>query len=87
LPHYSESFTGHTASEACPCTSQQPSVVGVSADRSFHNIRPSSSTIGHRRSQHDSLYAQNTQFERLVSGQESEVGEAPPSYNSATAMG
>jgi hypothetical protein len=87
LPHYSEPFTGHTASGACPCTSQQPSVVGISADPGFQNIRPCGSTMGPRRSQHDSLYAQNTQFERLVSGQESEVGEAPPSYNSATAMG
>jgi arrestin-related trafficking adapter 3/6 len=28
----------------------------------------------------DSLYDLNTQFERLVSGQESELGEAPPTY-------
>lgn len=30
----------------------------------------------------NTLYEQNTQFERLVSGQESESGEAPPSYES-----
>jgi hypothetical protein len=29
----------------------------------------------------DSLYDRNTQFERLVSGQESEIGEAPPAYD------
>lgn len=27
-----------------------------------------------------SLFDRNNQFERLVSGQESEIGEAPPSY-------
>ncbi|KIM87620.1 hypothetical protein PILCRDRAFT_4046 [Piloderma croceum F 1598] len=31
----------------------------------------------------DSLYDLNTQFERLVSGQESEFGEAPPAYYAA----
>ncbi len=29
----------------------------------------------------DSLYHRNTQFARLVSGQESEFGEAPPKYD------
>jgi hypothetical protein len=29
----------------------------------------------------ESLYFMNTQFERLVSGQESELGEAPPAYD------
>ncbi|KAG5652841.1 hypothetical protein H0H81_003403 [Sphagnurus paluster] len=28
----------------------------------------------------ESLYDQNTQYERLISGQESEMGEAPPTY-------
>jgi hypothetical protein len=28
----------------------------------------------------DSLYNRNSQFERLVSGQESERGEVPPAY-------
>jgi len=32
----------------------------------------------------DSLYDRNTQYERLVSGQESEVGEAPPAYDVVT---
>jgi hypothetical protein len=30
----------------------------------------------------DSLFARNALFERLMSGQESELGEAPPAYNS-----
>jgi len=29
----------------------------------------------------DSLYERSTQFERLISGQESEIGEAPPAYD------
>jgi hypothetical protein len=29
----------------------------------------------------NSLYDRNTLFERLVSGQESEIGEAPPAYD------
>ncbi|KAH9944579.1 hypothetical protein B0H21DRAFT_823309 [Amylocystis lapponica] len=29
---------------------------------------------------HDTIYDRSTQFERLVAGQESELGEAPPSY-------
>jgi hypothetical protein len=40
-----------------------------------------------RRSQHDLLYEQNAQFERLISGQESEAGEAPLSYDSVTTAG
>lgn len=31
----------------------------------------------------DTLFSRNTLFERLVSGQESEAGEAPPSYDSS----
>ena len=33
-----------------------------------------------RRGRGGSLYDLNTQFERLVSGQESEAGEKPPAY-------
>lgn len=32
----------------------------------------------------DSLYYRNSQFERLVSGQESERGDAPPAYDIAS---
>src|ERR1700722_1750742 len=48
-----------------------------------------SSTSGHRSHNHmltvpelDTLFHRNELFERLVSGQESEIGEAPPAYRS-----
>jgi arrestin-related trafficking adapter 3/6 len=80
LPQYSQSFSGHPTSETCPCKSQQLTFQSVRADRS-----PVRAPGMPSRSQSESLYEQNSQFERLVSGQESEVGDAPPSYDSAIA--
>jgi len=97
LPHYSPFFAdasantdAHISSESRSRTSKfDPShlsskiVSGTAPERSVHNVKPRS----HRRSQvtsHDqAVFERNTQFERLISGQESEIGEGPPSYDSA----
>lgn len=36
--------------------------------------------------QDDSLFRQSRQYERLISGQESEMGEAPPTYTASIGM-
>lgn len=36
--------------------------------------------------QDDSLFQQSRQYERLISGQESEMGEAPPKYTASVEM-
>lgn len=55
---------------------------GLSANSS--NSDPSSTNALHAPppfEQHDSIYDRSNQFERLVAGHESEIGEAPPSYD------
>jgi hypothetical protein len=44
-------------------------------------LDPDAISTGHP-SETDTLLHRNEQFERLVSGQESETGEAPPAYTS-----
>lgn len=34
----------------------------------------------------ESIYRRNTQFARLIAGEESEIGEAPPTYDSIVCM-
>ncbi|CAK5281850.1 unnamed protein product [Mycena citricolor] len=74
LPQYSSSFED-PADELppCPCKERRTNL------RRVHST-DSSSSHGDRAHARQSLLAQNTLFERLVSGLESEAGEAPPAY-------
>ncbi|KAJ7072695.1 hypothetical protein C8F01DRAFT_972326 [Mycena amicta] len=87
LPTYSTSFEDNTSAPLnCPCETRQPGVlqrmlshhssdstVSAAETSPIHHAMPSLHGA-------DTLFARNTLFERLVSGQESEVGEAPPAY-------
>jgi hypothetical protein len=73
LPHYSSSFTGGPATtQHCPCEVKR---------RSRSRGRDSSSPRRGSHTRYESMFEQNSQFERLVSGQESEYGEPPPQYD------
>ncbi|KAJ7496893.1 hypothetical protein FB451DRAFT_1018588 [Mycena latifolia] len=83
LPQYSASFEDPAGvAPSCPCevlrrgglervTSRHSADSTASAEE--QNFTPSPRPT-------DTLFARNTLFERLVSGQESELGEAPPVY-------
>ncbi|KAJ7653823.1 hypothetical protein B0H17DRAFT_957201 [Mycena rosella] len=87
LPLYSTSFEDPTgAAPSCPCEilrrgglervhSHQSSDSAASAAETspMHPAMPSLRSA-------DTLFARNALFERLMSGQESELGEAPPAY-------
>ncbi|KIM76453.1 hypothetical protein PILCRDRAFT_826231 [Piloderma croceum F 1598] len=97
LPRYNKLFDGDSAATppSCPCIVESIPSVGQREfhARGFLDRMPSwkstesismveSSPVdpfNMRRG--DSLYDLNTQFERLVSGQESEYGDAPPAYD------
>ncbi|KAJ7125134.1 hypothetical protein C8R44DRAFT_830961 [Mycena epipterygia] len=88
LPQYSASFEDPAGvAPNCPCEVMQRGGLGrMTSHRSsddsaasaaeaspMHSVLPSPHAT-------DTLFARNALFERLVSGQESEVGEAPPAY-------
>ncbi|KAF7296100.1 Arrestin-C domain-containing protein [Mycena kentingensis (nom. inval.)] len=85
LPRYSGSFADEDTAEVvpmCPCQTARPAVLERlqthhSSD-SAASVHETSPVRRHQRG--DTLLARNTLFERLVSGQESEGGEAPPAY-------
>lgn len=61
-------------------SSSSPATAGAHA----HNTRASrQNAIVHRL---DSLLEHSSQFERLVTGRESEAGEAPPSYEEVVGL-
>ena len=73
LPHYSEpmgsgSDLSVTQAQNCPCMVKKRSMRTRGAEG--------------RNPELESLFEQNVRFERLVSGQESEVGQSPPAYDS-----
>ncbi|KAJ7169068.1 hypothetical protein C8R43DRAFT_982144 [Mycena crocata] len=89
LPRYSASFEdcGRGVAPSCPCEvprrgglermlSHQSSDSSASAAEGS----PVNAAMPSLRVVPDTLYARNALFERLVSGQESELGEAPPAY-------
>ncbi|KAK7057584.1 arrestin-C domain-containing protein [Favolaschia claudopus] len=91
LPRYCASFDDpdHDVAPDCPCetthngklerlvTRQSTDSAASTADTS--PIQPTMISMHHPSS--DTLFARNTIFEHLVSGQENELGEAPPAYN------
>jgi hypothetical protein len=83
LPHYLENFAGDpTDAQSCPCVRKRKALLGGDPDFNSNRAADPGRPAPPRR---DSLLERNTQFERLISGQESELGEAPPSYDSANA--
>ncbi|KAJ7209767.1 hypothetical protein GGX14DRAFT_535060 [Mycena pura] len=86
LPRYSASFEDPSGvARSCPCKAQpgglERTVTHHSTDStsSVAEVNAAPVTMPSPRSE-DTLFARNTLFERLVSGQESELGEAPPAY-------
>nr|GAT57857.1 predicted protein [Mycena chlorophos] len=84
LPQYSSSFDDPAdAPASCPCQETRHGLLERMA--THHSSDSGASAVvdmhghGHVHGA-DSLLARNTLFERLVSGQESEAGEAPPAY-------
>ena len=89
------SLSANTASEgssdssrACPCIVKRARSAYDRSKPSAGYWREPHGTAGTapvfpEAPQQDSLFTRNIQFERLVSGQESAAGEAPPSYDSA----
>ncbi|KAJ7099559.1 hypothetical protein B0H15DRAFT_944962 [Mycena belliarum] len=90
LPQYSASFEDPVGSVApnCPCEMLRQRHGDLermtsrhSTDSSGSGVEPSpAQSVMHSPHPADTLFARNTLFERLVSGQESELGEAPPAY-------
>ncbi|KAJ6593454.1 hypothetical protein B0H19DRAFT_921152 [Mycena capillaripes] len=90
LPQYSASFEDPSGvAPNCPCEVIRRGGLArtITHHSSDSNASPAETSPVHAAmpSLHavaaDSLFARNTLFERLVSGQESELGEAPPAYN------
>ncbi|KAJ8457284.1 hypothetical protein ONZ45_g18372 [Pleurotus djamor] len=91
LPPYSESYDDHVDDEPqCPCVARKASNSPISRMNTNTSSNSSVSTVASsflealtsptpRR--YESLLDQNTLFERLVGGQETEAGEVPPSYD------
>ncbi|KAJ6631582.1 hypothetical protein B0H10DRAFT_1772333 [Mycena sp. CBHHK59/15] len=87
LPRYSASFEDpESVAPNCPCNVQRRTGLerilsrqSTDSSASAAETSPVHATMPSLRNV-DSLFARNTQFERLVSGQESELGEAPPAY-------
>ncbi|KAJ7772092.1 hypothetical protein DFH07DRAFT_953375 [Mycena maculata] len=86
LPQYSTSFEDPTSvAPNCPCDVQingplerMLSRQSTDSSASAAETSPVHATMSLRT--HDTLLARNVLFERLMAGQESEVGEAPPAY-------
>ncbi|KAJ7270032.1 hypothetical protein B0H12DRAFT_1094114, partial [Mycena haematopus] len=89
LPRYCASFEDpdNDISPNCPC--EKPRRAGLermitrtSTDSaSAAETSPVHATMPSLHHTADTLFARNTIFEHLVSGQENELGEAPPAYN------
>lgn len=98
LPRYSEHFSDEldASGDGCPCQQETSNVATTSSQPTFHRAPSHADSVSSVESTNaargelspttlrSALLAQNTQFERLVSGMESEFGEAPPSYESVT---
>ncbi|KAJ6491827.1 hypothetical protein C8R47DRAFT_1121999 [Mycena vitilis] len=89
LPQYSTSFEDpESVAPNCPCEVQRRG--GLERVPTHHSsdsaVSPAETSpvpaAMSLRPAADTLFARNTLFERLVSGQESEAGEAPPAYDS-----
>ncbi|KAJ7188705.1 hypothetical protein C8R46DRAFT_1157632 [Mycena filopes] len=87
LPQYSTSFEDPAAAAPnCPCeVLRRPALERMGTHNSSDSTASAAETsplAGAMPSLRgpDTLLARNRQFERLVSGQESELGEAPPAY-------
>ena len=97
LPRYTTDLLDDapSAPRTCPCgvklrarskvRAGGPNELGPTASRASTDSASTAETspvgAGMASLRQDTLYNRNTQFERLVSGQESEAGEAPPSYD------
>ncbi|KAF8178663.1 hypothetical protein K438DRAFT_1726306 [Mycena galopus ATCC 62051] len=89
LPRYCESFEDpdHDIAPNCPCNkTRRPGLDHVITRNSTDSASAAETSPIHAAmpSLHhpsDTLFARNTLFEQLVSGQENELGEAPPAYN------
>ncbi|KAJ7502991.1 hypothetical protein B0H11DRAFT_1711405 [Mycena galericulata] len=88
LPQYSTSFEDPTrVAPNCPCEvlrsgglARIASHQSTDSAASAAETRPLHATMPSLRNTEDTFSARNALFERLMSGQESEVGEAPPAY-------
>lgn len=102
LPRYYEVLQRDSVSKraSCPC-SFMPSVRKTHSDsedsdtqrldRVLHTdsaalSADNHSTEGHTEPPMQTLMGRSTQYERLISGMESEAGEAPPAYESISAV-
>ncbi|KAJ6497646.1 hypothetical protein C8R45DRAFT_1093994 [Mycena sanguinolenta] len=88
LPRYCASFEDpdHDVAPNCPCEAPRLSLKAVVTRNSTDSASaaetsPVHATMPSLHHSADTLFARNTLFEHLVSGQENEVGEAPPAYN------
>ncbi|KAJ7821129.1 hypothetical protein B0H14DRAFT_3471811 [Mycena olivaceomarginata] len=88
LPQYCSSFEDPDRSVApnCPCEGRRVGLERVatrhSSDSTASAVETSPVHLAMPSVHHptDTLFARNTLFEHLVSGQENELGEAPPAY-------
>ncbi|KAF7351103.1 Arrestin-C domain-containing protein [Mycena sanguinolenta] len=87
LPRYCASFEDpdHDVAPNCPCEAPRSGLKPVVTRNSTDSASAAETSPVHATmpSLHpaDTLFARNTLFEHLVSGQENELGEAPPAYN------
>ncbi|KAF7315110.1 Arrestin-C domain-containing protein [Mycena indigotica] len=84
LPQYSMSFEDPAdVPSHCPCQTHRHTNGLLERILTRSSSDSTASAVETHQVHHpeaDTLFARNIQFERLVAGQESEVGEAPPAY-------
>ncbi|KAF7362264.1 Arrestin-C domain-containing protein [Mycena venus] len=90
LPQYCASFEDpdHGVAPNCPCDEMRRGNLerlitrhSTDSTASAAETSPVHATMPSLHHPTDTLFARNTLFEHLVSGQENELGEAPPAYN------
>ncbi|KAF7360214.1 Arrestin-C domain-containing protein [Mycena venus] len=90
LPQYGASFedTDHDVAPNCPCHEMRHGILerlitrhSTDSTASAAETNPVHTAMPSLHHPTDTLFARNTLFEHLVSGQENELGEAPPAYN------